>query len=366
MKTPEVNVLFDYLTITFPIDEDESIYISKFGNSWKSLYQNKFFRFFMSLVDVDITKFTDEGKIGHYERLLKFEEHIDFKYSGPTNVNDIRTHALELKGEGCREVELLGIDWYELLEYVYTNNLNISTWHLACDIFTPKYFTIDQLLKKAKSKEYVSSVNSCWWIEGHKNGSYTGTTIYHGRRDGEQICTYDKQYERYYRGYEVDTNFWLRIEIRLKRKTMDLLKLIVAHGIEELPKIYFSVLRGMLEFKTKGTSNQITRWKTWRPWERFVQGNEKIRLYNQAKLETDITRTKDWYVKSAGKARVLIRATSTDLEFEELHESIISEKLEKIKNSDLTMVNKERMKKGLDIFDSLEDLKDYIVFNGLV
>lgn len=366
MKYPDINVLFDYLTVTFPIDESEQKFIDKFGDSYKSMFRNDFFKHFTSLIDIDITKFTDKGSVPHYEKMLIFEEFITFKYNGPLNANDIPTHSLELKGEGCREVELLGIDWFELLKYIFEKDLNISTWHLACDIFTPKYFTIDQILKKTKNDEFTSIVKSCYWIEGKKNGSYTGTSIYHGRRDGNQINIYDKQYERYYRGYEVDTNFWIRIEIRLKSKTWDLLQWLVGTDMDSLPEIYFSVLRDMLEYKVKGTTINKSRWKIWRPWERLLHENPRIKLYNQAQIESDITRIAEYDIKHSGKAKLLLRASMTDEEYEEHHKKMVNEKKEKLDNKDLSKVNKKRMSNGMSIFNSLEELQEFFVRNGLV
>lgn len=366
MNQPEVNISFDWLTITFPVDDDEADYIATFGKSVRSLSINSFFKFFKSLLpDIDFTNFTDEGKVPYYDSMFLYDEHIRFKYYGPQNANGIATHALELKGDGCRSIEMHNIDWLSLLEYCYINNLNISVLDIACDIFTDKYFTIEQLESKFRKGEYISNYKTFNIIEGRKNGVYSGDTIYLGRRGSDHVTFYDKRFERYHRGYIVDSNFWLRIEVRLKSKTRSFIAELINYGMDHLPELYFRILSQMVEFKTKGNNKQKSRWTIWRPWERFIQGNQKLHLVNQGILESTITRKQDWFVSSAGLTQMLIRASSSEEDYEEFKERILIEKIGKLTNKDFVMVNKKRKKSNLPVFKNLEQMKLYLINEGL-
>jgi len=361
------NVLFDYVTVSFPVDESEEEYRIELDDSIRALFVNEHFQFFQKLLNLDTKMFTDGGKIQHYQKLITFGENIHFKYKGPKNGSDQVTHSLEMKGEGCREAEKRGIDWYAFFAYIYEHDLNVSTLHIACDVFTTNYFTTDQLLKKTKNEDYISFSRKTSYIESTSTNRKSGLSIYFGARDSNQINIYDKKNERYYKGYDVDTNTWIRFEIRLKSKTFHFIRLLVLKGLKTLPQLYFEVLTGMLEFKTREQTNKNNkeRWKIWRPWERFVGDIQKITLKNQAKLESTITTKRDWLKRSAGIALIQHLTTATEEEKQEFLEEIIEEKLERLDNKHLTQVNEERKKKGLPEFDDLPDYIDHIKTIGL-
>ena len=62
-SSPDANVLFDYLSITFPVDYSEDIYREHNDISIQSLFVNNHFQELVSLLNLEIEQFTDEGKI---------------------------------------------------------------------------------------------------------------------------------------------------------------------------------------------------------------------------------------------------------------------------------------------------------------
>lgn len=368
-SSPDANVLFDYLSITFPVDYSEDIYREHNDISIQSLFVNNHFQELVSLLNLEIEQFTDEGKIQRYDKMITYGEHIHFKFNGPLNKNDYPTHSLELKGEGCREAERLGVNWFELFKYVYDMELSISTLHIACDLFHDKYFTIEQLLKKANNKEYVSFSKKFSYIQSSDHETKSGLSLYFGRRDDNQINIYDKKNERYYKGYEVDTNTWIRFEIRLKSsKSKDFLQHYIAYGHENLASLYSDILSGMLEFKKAGKYNQRNNYKNdpWWSWERFIKSSHKIKLVNQAKLESNLTRKKEWLLDSAGKGLLEYFTSITADEYQEFINELQERKLSKIDYKSLERINMYRMQKGLKPYKDLDEYKEYVIENGII
>jgi len=362
LSRPEVNILFDYITITFPVDKSELNYRNDNSTELYSLFTNSHFKYFKSVLGLNEWQFSDYGKIEHYDRLIIYKEHIHFRFNGPENSKGENTHSLELKGEGCREAERSGIDWYHLLSYVHEHELTVSTLHIASDLFTEKYFNIKSLLKKALNHEYISFSRKFSHIQSKKNDVSTGTSLYFGRRDDNQINIYDKKNERYYKGFDVDTNVWIRIEIRLKsNKSWDFIRLFVTHGYIGLPKLYFKILSSMLEFKSKSAStDRKERWNTWRPWERYLGSVDKIRLVNQAKLESTLVKKREWLLDSAGKILLEYFSAINPEEKIDFFSEILKRKLEKIDYTSLARVNQYRLTNKLPTFETLESYKTYL------
>ena len=362
LKKPGLNVLFDYVSVTFPVDEREINYKNSVGHNIGALFANTYFKYFIDALNLDYRKFTDGGKIPHYDKLITYGEHIHFKYNGPLDAHNNMTHSLELKGEGCREAEKLGIDWYKIFVYIHKHNLNVSTLHIACDIFNTNFFTIEQLLKKSVNKEYTSWSRKFNYTQSHSGDTKTGTSLYFGRRDDNQINIYDKKNERYYKGYDVDTNIWYRIEIRLKtNKSWDFIRLLVNQGIDQLPRLYTNILGGMLDFKAKSNDSNKRRWKTWKPWLKFLDNSENTKLLNQALLESTLVKKREWLINSAGKAFLEFFSSINDLEKEKFLNEIIDRKLEKIDHKSLTRINEHRKNNGLSTFEDIDDLKNYMI-----
>jgi len=361
---PDINVLFDYVTVTFPVDDEETdFYEEHEGQSIYALFSNSHFQHFLTLLGLNQLDYSDKGKIEHYDKLIMYKEHIVFKYNGPKNKMGLKTHSFELKGEGCREAEKLGIDWYQLFAYIHEYGLTVSTLHIASDIFTEKYFTIDQLLKKSLGDEYISPSRKFSHIHSSKSKVKAGTSLYFGSRDANQVNIYDKKNERYYKGYDVDTNVWIRIEIRLKsNKSWDFVRLFVLNGYENLPSLYLDILKGMLVFKSKSkTTNRKERWNIWRPWERFLKDTNGIKLKNQSFLESTLVRKREWLIHSAGRILLEFYSSINEEEKVKFFNEILDRKIEKINQTSLVRVNEHRQKFQLQTFESLDLYKEYLL-----
>ena len=364
---PEVNILFDYVTITFPVDISEDNFRQHRGPEIASIFANDHFKFILGLLNLDMRTYSAYGKIEHYDELITYGEHINVKFNGPKNAKNQHTHAIELKGEGCREAETLGINWYQLFAYIHEHNLTVSTLHLAGDIFTKKYFDVNQLLKKALNHEYLAFSRKFSHILSEKSQTRAGTSLYFGNRDNNQVNIYDKKSERYYKGYDVDTNVWIRIEIRLKTsKTWDFIRRFVLEGEDKLPALYFRILNSMLEFKSRSkTTDRKDRWSTWQPWQNFLKTQDKIKLVNQAKLESTLVKKREWLLDSAGKILLEYFSSIDEFERNEFFEEVLNRKLEKIDNKSLVRINQYRQMKDLPIFKTLDDYKNHILKKGL-
>lgn len=360
MINTEMNLLIDALSITFPMNQIELLDLENGIKNWVSIRNNDFFKFFMSIIDIDPLSFKIDTHVAHYHTMITYGEFLKFKWNGPHNRNGIPTHSLELKGQGCREVELLNLDWDVLLDYVAINNLNCSRIDIAYDMFTPKYFTIQQLLKKSLKAEYFSPMGNFFYIDGFEKGYSTGLSLYYGSRDGNHINIYEKNKERYSKGFDVDTNYWLRFEIRLKNKANDFIKVLVDHGgMYSLPMLYKTTLHQLLSFRINNNVRR-ERWTVWQPWERFLKNAERGNIKKQAIPKTTLAQKRSHFINSYGKTMFILMCDMNPSQEQLFLNEMYYEHFDKIDKTDLEIKNNDLLSKGKSPYNSLEEFKKHI------
>jgi hypothetical protein len=366
MVLPEMNVSFDYLTFSFPEDSEENKSYKLYGSTrlqHLSLFANLHFKEISRMLKLDLESFTVNRNISHYDSALIFGENIYVKYMGPENIHGLKTHSIELSGGALRELEENDIDYMKLLYYIYKYEFNVSRIDICNDIFTPKYFTIEQLVQKTQKNEYISI------FKNHKiiDGGNKGVSIYYGSRDSNQMNFYDKKYERIYRGKEVTVNFWLRLELRFKsNKSRSVINHILAlESIDNLPILFKELISSMIEYKSSRSSLlDIKDRPTWRWWERYLGVVNNIKITNQAKLEDSISRSYKWLVNTSFKKMIEVFTTLTPEEKSLFIDHGLQDKSEKLDNRDFKRINQARIKKGLKPYEDKTELLLDVSING--
>ncbi|XMB85410.1 replication initiation factor domain-containing protein [Mycoplasmatota bacterium WC44] len=341
------NILIDYLSVSFP------------GSDYnEDILKNEIFLGLTNILNIDIKQHDEKNRVANYEKMLIYGEHIYFKVNGPFNKYGQRVHGLELKGQGCREIERLGVSWYDLLMFIYfRQDMKVTRIDLALDLFTDKYFKLDDLYLKFIKGEYDSCLDYYSGITSgyHKKGTSAGLTFGLGRdkQERDKVTVYNKKTERYQKGYYPMTNVWYRFEITLReRKAPSLLHELFKRGYEDLPNIYYELLNKYLVFLNEDKST------VWKPWRMFNETIKTLELKNQAKLESTITSKINWHHNSVAPSEFEIALSVNSIgEWLALKYELIASRLDKLDNQTLTRINKYRVDKGLGPFSSIGALK---------
>jgi len=137
-----------------------------------------------------------------------------------------------------------------------------------------------------RAGDYVSRWRD-WTYYCSSRGGILGETYYLGSgRSDTQLRVYDKRAERLQKGHDVEADHWVRCELQLRRgRAVAAAEAVKSAGARAWSYLA-GVLRGMVEFKERGTSLQKTRWPVARWWARFLGYVEKVRLVVEKKVKT--------------------------------------------------------------------------------
>jgi len=117
-------------------------------------------------------------------------------------------------------------------------------------------------------------------------------TLGSGRSD-TMLRIYDKRAERLQKGHEVEHDHWLRVELQLRRKRANAAADQLKTKARDVWAYMAGVVRYMVDFKERGTSDQKTRWPVALWWARFLGFAEKARLVVEKEVKT-LDHVKAW------------------------------------------------------------------------
>jgi phage replication initiation protein len=366
------NILIDYLTVVFTLPE----YQQGFG-----LTNSDDFNLLVDLLTFNIEDLeTHEKGINSYKYKCTFGEYIKIGIHGPKNRHGDVTHMLDMSGEACRDFEKRGGSWEHLLKFCYINGWKFTRIDVANDIIIEDpddsyLFDMDTLVKKYIDNQYHSSgfIDSTLIIgKYNSDGKKKGTSITFGSRNSRMVLQiYDKKEEQKakYQG-NTDTSkmyvwasSWIRFEIRMMQgKAADFVGKLINNGYENLSNLYVSILKGILNFKyrpgnvpksvweemhpgkkqRKSTSNERRdKWITCKWWDEHLGNVKSIKLIDQYKLETSITKSKDWVNRSVSRNMTKIALADPD-EFLQFFLSVLEKGKEKITKKELLQIEDYR------------------------
>jgi len=108
-------------------------------------------------------------------------------------------------------------------------------------------------------------------------------------RSDSQLVIYDKLQERLDQGHADQVEgltHWIRVELRLRRERAQVAAEQLRQRGDQVWSYFAGVLRGLVDFKERGTSPQKTRWRTVSWWDRFLDGAAKAKLVVERKVRT--------------------------------------------------------------------------------
>lgn len=294
--------------------------------------------------------FDTDIKVNNYKKTFVFDSNVVIATGGEFTKNEHgqETTMIELKGQACREFEARGGDWIKLFDCFYKLNAKCRRIDIALDDFTG-LIKKEQLIKKINWGEYVSNRKNDPVIEYSANG---GFSITFGKYSDKTLCIYNKLSERKAKGIDVLATDWMRYESRFKDKTGDLAFNEVYIGLVEdkLDVVAKKLLKGLIEFKKHNSiedKNHLYRESNWSLWEKLCDVKTKIKIVNQYKVETAITKKINWLNRSASKNRILMELTAP-LKFDELDGYFVYTHIAKLKNREIASINYMRKANGLN------------------
>lgn len=265
------------------------------GIDWVSaIWKHAKFRGVANVLGIPYSEFTPVPKRKQHTEYTKCYEYGDIRVftneRHDLNKPLVEGCALELSGEGCRQLELIlksqNRTWQDFLEdcfklgdtfYFKVNRIDIA----IDDRNETPYFTLPQLIRKARKSEYISRSGS-FKVEESSFEKGVAQTLYIGSPKSElryRFYEKDKQLSKETGKPLEEIGSWIRIEIQMRREMAHYFVVQLARDRSDFDLFALELLNKKLRFVVpdKVDTNK-SRWKTWRPWERFIGDVKDLKL----------------------------------------------------------------------------------------
>lgn len=285
----------------------------------------------------------------------------------------------EITGQGCRDLEEMGITLRDLifnLNSLY--RVKYSRIDLSIDDFTNNYYNVGKIRYYLENDLISSKLRTCYTTlssEINKN-KLKGQTIQFGNKASLlHITFYNKLLERENNNYIIDNSikYWTRTELRFRNEFAKEVINLILQG-KDINLIIKGVLKDKIRFLVN--NNRCTRkenTKTVKWWSDFLDNIDTIKL-NNPKTYTTIEQKRAWLDDSVSKTQCMVYLSQLDTtQLDTITSEFIIRQLElgcdKIKLKDLRDINDGRIKNCLiplseqELKDIIRGLKDMILEN---
>lgn len=352
------NAIFDWLEFTIFYDYEGLLTVSIIEYELDKIVRNLF--------NISLDKFDseDRGRNG-YNHLHNFKN-INIWTS--LNIN-MGIH-IEITGQGCRDLEDLGISLKQLLNNINNSyRVKYSRIDLSIDDFTNKYFNVGKIRYYLENNLISSKLRTCYTTYSSKveKNKIQGQTIQFGHKASLlHITFYNKLLERHNNNIILPDNikYWTRTELRFRNEfAKDIVNLILQG--KELNLIIKGILKDKIRFlannklATRKANSQTAKW-----WSDFLENCNIIKL-NNPKVYAELNKSEKWLNDSVSKTQfmVFVSKISDITKIDPLTSDYLYEFLklgsDKIKLKDLRNINDARIKNCLLPLTE-QDLKDII------
>lgn len=269
MATREhLSVKVDYLSIVFDsVRADEVIFML---NMPKCLFREQ------------------KASVKHkdYQKLYRCGQIKLFGDSPCTIKNPLGLGAyLVLGGKGCDELSTFtgkhfGLFFERLRRAFGSGSFHITRLDLAIDDKNEHpFFTIEQIRKKCRKKEFLSRCDTLTFYESG-NGEDMANTVYIGAKKSQisfRFYDKDKQISKNWDKPLEEIGSWKRTEIQLRDEMAHTFGTSIK--VQDMSQMTFGLLKDSLRFVIPDPKQKNkSRWKTCQFWERFIGNAEPIKL----------------------------------------------------------------------------------------
>lgn len=378
-------ILFDWFQFTIPIKRDDILYSeTQFSVFYKEkgemyIYDNltkfqvKIWGLFKDLFNIEKQDlfFEDKG-INGYSHCISYDNiRMYFSPSQPhMGINVL------MSGQGCRDFDILGLDYKELVKKVNDLGGKYNRVDIAIDDFSNEYFSLSKIRYYIEHKLVISKFRTYFHMRKGiiENNVILGDTLQFGSRASlVQITFYDKLQERKNNNYIVrdDVKYWVRTELRFRNeKVSELFEYYL--NSTSLNQFVKGVLSEYMRFlKKNGSDDNKWRWEAAQWWTDYLENMNKIKFV-PATLETSISRKKNWINDSTSKSAFMcLIADLPNLAVDDHTTDYLYQYFQlgfdKIKDKDLQSINTYRISKGKlpiereQMEDYVRDFKDQVI-----
>lgn len=349
-------ILFDWFQATILIDNYDRIGDLRY-------YATDLFEKLFKLTSNDIC-FEYKGINGYNASL--YYKNIYIMYN--TYRMDMGVH-IKMSGQGCRDFESLGLDYFEFFKKLMSYNINFNRIDISIDDFSNKYFDISKLnhyiKHNAVSSKFLSSISISKTRLSDSNS--LGNTLQFGSKASDiQVTFYDKLKERESQNVIVAANikYWIRTELRFRHeKAREVVGKIIADN-NNVNVIVKAILREYISFKDIfSKDSNISRREESNWWTDYLENVDKLKLTNYLP-ENSITKKENWIKENTSKSNFMVYISKLnnlklDNYTEDYMYNLFKVGLEKFTYNDLKIINQYRLSNGLEQF-TMQEIKDYI------
>lgn len=369
-KQEGVKIIVDYFTCTFPLKVHEDQLEVKIVDDLVHVISE-----FLGFSNEEIVK--EEFATNRYKYQYTLGESVTIRLGGPELLTGYKSSQIELRGQGCREIEAhTSKNWIEIFTF-FTLILQGSPTRLdiAIDDYEGKYCKQETIKETLDKGNYITSFrNKDYTLHGNEKN---GWSIQFGSHKSTQMLViYDKLKEQITKGNSIEQTFWTRYEMRfMKEKAYDVVLNYIENKIENFNKYSYGLLYSMLDLKEDNNYNEhhIREAKTIKYWSDFLTnvskadiGKYKINIKN---LET----YKNWIIPIISSYFIIMYLHNYKdfmVTYVSMLEPIL-EYLEKFDKKKIKNVNKYQKEVGQpligfkDIISIKDAIRNYIAINQL-
>jgi Putative phage replication protein RstA len=262
--------------------------------------------------------------------LMTYEEKGKFRYRGkwgfggieiltpPNDYLEMGFH-LYLTGSACRSLEIYlkaqNRTWLDFFEKCLEFRGVFTRLDIAIDDRKP-YFAIRDLGMKITKKECISKFKNWTFIDsGTTTGEKTGCTINLGSRESQCFMVfYEKNYEQSQKtGVPLEMiGDWNRYEVRLRKEVAtNCIRTLLEK--ENLCFIGLEIINYYMRIVvTNKADKNRARWETWKPWEEFLEGMNKLKLTMRPAPRT-LEQKKHWIANYVAPTLKMIQLADDNL-----------------------------------------------------
>ena len=345
-----IQIHFDYLSFTFPMDVEDGEDLYQAFEKYKQDICNHFWTDYDAFGD--IKQYKQDG----YDNQITLGQNIRIRFGGESTKmkkmldvdNNIKSDErytscmVELKGQGCREIEFLSggrINYKEMFKYfLFELGGRCTRLDIAIDDMEGKIITLAEILDMTRKKHYVSSfrvnqnppklnealvvddinqTNGCSIVWGKSNGPH---------KSDRELMIYDKKAERqFHHDDDVETNYYVRYEMRFRNELADNIAYTLCTSdvinLEDYDIGYFAKneLYRMLKFKIpyrngkKTKIDNVSMWDDNPKWLKFLDYVEGVKFTQRTKMESTIEIKKAWNIKNITKQEIIFDIADSDV-----------------------------------------------------
>ena len=344
----------------------------------------------------------DDG-YNFYDKQLLIAPGITLLYGGSkTSIKSgSNTSLLEMKGHGCREFEnryyslhkdrgirtrqdIIREGWILLFEECLSITGKCTRIDIPTDDFSGD-ITINEIKLKIDKREYTTRIRHL--EKNHTNheeddidedtikteklkgvnkiidSKLCGYSATFGNRNHVQLCIYDKNAEQKRKGYVIESESWVRYEVRYYHENANIELPELMNALKHKNEVSHIVgcLAGLFEFKEPNNFTDKNRYKAtvWSKWKNFIGDVEKRGYLSKGPVQNDIQSMISWLKFSCSSclSKCLAATNSTIAEF---IGALLVHGSKKWNKGDLQIINEARIALGYKPYKSVMEAQSSI------